>query len=70
MEFSERYGDWGRDLALVLGRREGGMRLTELGEKVGGLDYATVAAALRRMKGRLENDPDLATLYEKIRKRL
>ena len=35
-EFRDRQGDWGRDLALWLGRLETGMKLNELGNRVGG----------------------------------
>jgi putative transposase len=45
--FAERYGDWGRDLALWIGRRRGGMTLRELGAKAGGMDYSAVSEAIR-----------------------
>jgi len=48
--FRDRYGDWGRDLVLWAGWRYTGMSLKELGAKVGGVDYATVACALRRLE--------------------
>ena len=41
-QFLNRRGDWGRDMALYLGRRCGKLKLKELGERVGGLDYRTV----------------------------
>jgi hypothetical protein len=31
-EFRDRYGDWGRDLVLYLGRKDCGLKLRELGE--------------------------------------
>jgi hypothetical protein len=47
-DFRDRYGDWGRDLALWLSRMHCGLRLRELGELAGGLDYTTVSAATTR----------------------
>ena len=46
--YRDRHGDWGRDLALWLARTQCGLRLRELGELVGGLDYATVSVAMLR----------------------
>jgi REP-associated tyrosine transposase len=57
--FSQRYGDWGRDAALWLGRRLGWLRLAELGRLVGNLDYAVVSKAVSRFERRLEKEPQL-----------
>ena len=54
--FRDRHGDWGRDVALYLGREHGGMRLRELAEKAGGLDYSSVQVAVRRLTRRLVTD--------------
>ena len=48
--FRDRHGDWGRDLALYLGRRECGLSLCELGLAAGGVDYAAVSAAIFTLK--------------------
>ena len=48
-EFRDRHGDWGRDLALYLGRRQGRFRLRELGLRVGGIGYTAVAQAVSRV---------------------
>ena len=53
-EFSQRYGDWGRDAALWLGRKRGGYSLGKLGELAGGMDYAAVGQAVSRFGKRLE----------------
>jgi hypothetical protein len=50
--FVDRYGDWGRDLALWIGRRRGGLTLRELGERGGGLDYSAVSEAVRSYERR------------------
>ena len=54
--FRDRIGDWGRDVALLLGRREGGLKLGELGELCGGLDYRTVGGAIKKAMVRLGRD--------------
>lgn len=49
-EFRDRYGDWGRDLALYLARTRGRLRLAELAERVGGIGYSAVAQAVKRAR--------------------
>jgi len=51
-EFRDRYGDRGRDLALWVGRRHGGLTLRELGEAVGGMDDSAVSEAIRHFQRR------------------
>ena len=63
--FRDRYGDWGRDLALWLGRTQCGMTLRELGEEAGGIDYATVSAATARWKKRLATDRQVMKLQNR-----
>jgi hypothetical protein len=58
--FRDRYGDWGRDLVLYLGRKGCGLKLKELGEAAGGIDYVSVSAAARRFGNRAEKDKALA----------
>lgn len=55
-QFAERHGDWGRDLALHVGRRYGGMGLAALGRLGGVSHYYTVAQALRRFGRRAQKD--------------
>ena len=57
--FANRRGDWGRDAALWLGRRAGRLRLAQLGDLAGGLDYANVSKAVARFGRRLADDPAL-----------
>jgi hypothetical protein len=45
--FVKRYGDWGRDLALWIAHRRGGLTLRELGALAGGMDYSAVSEAIR-----------------------
>jgi len=56
IEFRDRHGDWGRDLALYMARRRCGMTLKELGQAVGGLDYRSVGWAVRQTDRRLQRD--------------
>ena len=63
--FRDRYADWGRDLALYLGRKRCGMRLRELAEVAGGLDYGSASGAVRRFEQHLSRDKKLAALAQK-----
>jgi REP element-mobilizing transposase RayT len=68
--FRDRYGDWGRDLALYLGQRRCGMRLKELGQRAGGIDYVSVAGATRRFAERVRRDKKLAAAVHRAVERL
>ena len=46
-------GDWGRELALDLRRRECGLPLREWGAAAGGVDDAAVSVAVKRFERRL-----------------
>jgi REP element-mobilizing transposase RayT len=65
--FRDRYGDWGRDLVLYLGRKDCGLKLRELGEAVGGLDYVSVGAAVKRFEQRLTREESLASQLRQVR---
>lgn len=58
-EFSLRHGDWGQDVALLRGRKRGRLRLGELGEFAGGVDYAAVGQAVTRFGKRMVREPGL-----------
>ena len=64
--FRDRKGDWGRDVALYLGRRRGGMRLRELAEAAGGLDYGGAQIAVHRLGRRLAHDPKLRRVVNQL----
>lgn len=49
-QFAFRHGDWGLALAMWAARRFCGMTLREIGEAMGGMDYAAVAMAIRRFE--------------------
>jgi len=59
-QFCNRRGDWGRDVALCLGRRHCGLTLHELGQAAGGMRVEAVAMAVRRIEQQLLQDRALA----------
>ncbi len=60
----------GRDMALLLGRREGGLKLGELGELCGGFDHRSVGGALKKAMVRLGKDQVFQSAHESEGKRL
>ncbi len=68
--FRDRYGDWGRDMVLHLGRRRGGLTLRELARRVGGVDYSSVAKAERRFGEQARCTAKLQSLVARVEKEL
>jgi REP-associated tyrosine transposase len=68
--FRDRQGDWGRDVALYLGRRRGGMRLRELAEAAGGIDYSCVQVAVFRIGQKLSQNQKLQRVVSKLESQL
>ena len=68
--FRDRYGDWGRDMALWVGRRECGLKLGDLGRLGGGLDYRTAGSGVAKAMKCLESDREFMRNYKVVRKRL
>jgi putative transposase len=67
-DFRDLYGDWARDLALYLGRKRCGLKLKDLGEKAGGIDYASVSGAIRRLEQHARVDKKMRKLiHEALR---
>ena len=60
--FRDRRGDWGRELALYLGRELGGMSLTELREAVEARNVMTVSVAISRFRSQLSRQKSLGKL--------
>jgi hypothetical protein len=69
-DLCQRYGDWGRDAALWLGRKRGRLTLRQLGELAGGVDYAAVAQAVSRFGQRLERQRQLRQTLARIENEL
>lgn len=63
--FRDRHGDWGRDLALWLGRTHCGLKLRELAALAGGIDYATVSVATIRWRRRTATDKKLMRIQQR-----
>jgi putative transposase len=69
-DFCQRHGDWGRDATLWLARRFGRLKLAELGERAGGMDYAAVGQALARFGRRLNREHRLRKTLARIQSQL
>jgi len=63
--FLNRHGDWGPPLVMRLARRYCGMTLREIGEAMGGKDYAAVSDRLRRFERSMKED-DALTRVERV----
>ncbi len=60
--FRDQHKDWGRDLAVYLGRRRCGLTLRELAKAIDRADAGAVSVAARRFSRRLETDRRLRAL--------
>ena len=58
-KLANRWGDPAVALAMWIARRCAGLTLCEIGEGIGGRDYAAAAMAIRRMDARLGRDEAL-----------
>ena len=61
-EVLQRYGDPVKWVVLRAARRYTGLTLAELGTVAGGMDYAALGMALRRLERKLPGSPDLQQL--------
>ncbi len=68
--FRDRHGDWGRDVALWLGRRLGRLTLRELAQRAGGVDYTTAGVAFSRIARRLTREPRVRRFVERVQREL
>ena len=69
-QFRDRHGDWGRDAALWLARRHGGMTQAELGAAAGGMAYPAVGHAVRRIERRRQSDAKLDRVLVRLESQL
>ena len=65
-----RRGDWGKPLAMWAARLYGGMTLREVGERLGGMDYAAVSVALKRFARKANEDENLRGRMKQLAKML
>lgn len=70
LEFRDQHGDWGRDLAVHVARQHCGAGLKALAERVGGLDYSSVATALLRFRRRCAREPALREACERVKRQM
>ena len=56
--------------AFLLGQRYAGLRLREMGELAGGLEYPTVNAAIVRFEKRLKMDQELQKKFKRVARKL
>ena len=62
-EWLHRHGDWGKWMVLRLAREHTGLTLRQLGEELGGADYAAVSVGLKRFDQRLRDEKNLMRVY-------
>jgi REP element-mobilizing transposase RayT len=67
-DFRDRHGDWGRDVALWLGRHHCGLTQAELGAAAGGISYPAVGHAVRQIDRRRQTDRHLAHILTRLEK--
>jgi DNA-directed RNA polymerase specialized sigma24 family protein len=67
--FVEKLGDWGRDMALYVGRMHGGQTLAELAEHAG-TTLDAVSKAVARMRRRMRQDRALTSRYRDVQQAL
>ena len=68
--FRDRHADPGRDMALYLGRKVAGLKLSELGDAAGNLDFRSVSAAVIRFERKLKRDKHLCKLLENAKTKM
>ena len=68
--FRDRSGDWGRDMALLVARRRCGLTLRELAGKVGGVGYAAVQVAVRRLAERVGREKEMQKFMAEVMKQM
>ena len=64
-DFFCRYGDWGRDLAICVGRQRSGLTLREIGGYVG-MKVKAVSQGASRFQKIMETDTELKAQYLKV----
>ena len=67
-QFVNRRGDWGRDMVLLLARKNTMITNRELAEHIGKVDDSAVAQAVRRLEKRIRDDARLVRAFEILQK--
>jgi len=66
VNFRDRHGDWGRDLAFYVARRRCGLSLRQLAEESKMSNYYAVAQSITRTAERLSKDKSLRKILEDV----
>jgi hypothetical protein len=69
-EFRDQHGDWGRELALLVGRENAGLKLGELAVATATATVVAVSMALKRFGAGVARDASLRQLVAKARQQL
>ena len=69
-EYVGRRGNWGRDMVLLLARRNTMMSNRELAERGGGIDYSAVAQAVRPLTRRIQENAGLDRAFKILQKEI
>lgn len=62
----KQHGDWGKWLVLSVARAYTGQTLGQLGEVIGGKDYAAVCMGLKRFQRRMNHDKTLQRTHQAV----
>ena len=66
-EFLSVRGDWGKPLLMWGARRYCGLSLREVGDKLGGVDYAAVSIMLKRFERKAMKDKNVAGRIKELK---
>jgi hypothetical protein len=69
-ELLTAYGEWGRDGAIYVAVRFGGLRLAEVLPSIPGLKYQAAAQGVKRFREQIPRNPDRSRFVEEMRRRL
>jgi putative transposase len=69
-EWLNRHGDCGKWMVMVLADRHCELTQSELGERMGGMDYAAVSAGKRRFEKRMAKDRRVRTMLGEMQRLL
>ncbi len=69
-KYASRRGDWGRDMVLLLARKNTMMTNRELAERAGGIDDSAVAQAVRRLARRIQENAGLARVLRILQREI
>ena len=69
-QWAERHGDWGRDAAMHVALRHGGLRLAEVVQELKRMKYQAAAQAMKRFAAVLDQDAARQKFVLQMRRQL